>query len=525
MKMLNRPCHWIKDRLKPFEKKYGSRLAAIFLLVLSAAVIWMTLTFRAEKASPENLYWLSSDTLVVIISCLLYYGCSKEIKLADQTTKRFTSLILCHGCAYFADALSCWAESLSLGTLNLAASCLYYSLLFPELLLFWRFSCALLSVEGMDLRGIRIETLNRIMLVALAFSLIINLLNLFIPLCYYVDEGGRFVEADGYFLIFLFPVLFVVNEVFIIVKSRASKADKIVMVICFVCSIAGFMISSIEDLSLFPDPMSISVLMVYVIVISNRSIDLAVTRADLNTAAKIQTDVLPRKFPAFPDRTEFDLFASMTPAREVGGDFYDFFLTDEDHLALVIADVSGKGIPAAMFMMSAKSLIQAQMLAGQDPAAALKNVNRQLSKGKSHMFVTVWLAVVELSTGKGISCNAGHEAPGIRRSGEAFQLLKYPHNLVVGALKKTEYKNREFTLHPGDCLFVYTDGIPEAINGSNEFFGEERLTKALNEDETSDPEEIIRHVHDAVNRFTDHTPQFDDITMLCCRYNGPNDPL
>ena len=242
---------------------------------------------------------------------------------------------------------------------------------------------------------------------------------------------------------------------------------------------------------------------------------------ELKLAADIQINTLPMNFPAFPDRHEFDLYASMTPAKEVGGDFYDFFLIDDDHLALVIADVSGKGIPAALFMMVSKTLIKNQLMSGCDPATAVDRVNQQLcERNSSMMFVTVWTAVLEISTGKGVACNAGHENPGIRRGGGDFELLKYKHGMFIGVNKKAKYEAREFELGPGDCIFVYTDGVPEATDAAGKMFGEERLTETLNVDPDAVPEELIRRMYDSVNRFVAGAPQFDDTTMLCLKYSG-----
>lgn len=243
---------------------------------------------------------------------------------------------------------------------------------------------------------------------------------------------------------------------------------------------------------------------------------------ELKTAREVQANSLPSVFPPFPDRREFSLYASMTPAKEVGGDFYDFFMTDSDHLALVIADVSGKGVPAALFMMVSKSLIKNELLSGYDPAAALTRVNQQLCEhNSSQMFVTVWLAVVELSTGKGLACNAGHEHPAFRRAGGDFELLKYKHGMFIGIARKAKYQNREFELHPGDSIFVYTDGIPEATAAGSEMFGEERLVSALNACPDRGPEEMIRWVKRSVDSFVGDAEQFDDLTMLCLEYRGP----
>ena len=242
---------------------------------------------------------------------------------------------------------------------------------------------------------------------------------------------------------------------------------------------------------------------------------------DLRLASDIQVSALPRTLPQAAEGKKFDIYASMTPAKEIGGDFYDYFLVDDDHLAMVIADVSGKGIPAALFMMVSQALIKTQLMTGLAPAEALTNVNLQLCENNdSQMFVTIWAAVIELSTGKGLACNAGHENPALRRADGAFELLEYPHNMFVGAVKQARYQNREFELQPGDCIFVYTDGVPEAANDAEEMFGEEQLCEALNQRPDAEPEELIRHVHDTVNRFAGNAEQFDDITMLCVKYYG-----
>jgi serine phosphatase RsbU (regulator of sigma subunit) len=242
---------------------------------------------------------------------------------------------------------------------------------------------------------------------------------------------------------------------------------------------------------------------------------------ELVMAREIQASALPNTFPPFPDRTEFALYASMTPAKEVGGDFYDFFLIDADHLALVIADVSGKGIPASLFMMISKTLIKNELLTGCDPAAALTRVNAQLLEQNSRMmFVTVWLAVLEISTGKVVACNAGHEHPALRRADGNFELIKYPHGIFVGVNKKARFMNRECELRPGDRIFVYTDGVPEATAADEKMFGETRLEAALNTCPDGTPEEILHAVKSAVDAFVGDAEQFDDLTMLCLEYRG-----
>ena len=243
--------------------------------------------------------------------------------------------------------------------------------------------------------------------------------------------------------------------------------------------------------------------------------------AELNVAKSIQTGALPSKFPPFPDKKEFDLYATMTPAKEVGGDFYDFFMVDDDHIALVMADVSGKGIPAALFMMESKILIRSAVQSGLSPSAALIKANEQLLENEDiDFFVTVWLAVVDINTGKGLAANAGHEHPTLKHKNGDYEMVKYKHSLAVATIEGLQFKEHEFELKAGDELFVYTDGVTEATNSDNELFGEERLVDSLNKCKASGPEELLPHIKADIDEFVGDAPQFDDITMLAFRYNG-----
>ena len=243
--------------------------------------------------------------------------------------------------------------------------------------------------------------------------------------------------------------------------------------------------------------------------------------AELSMATDIQASQLPRLFPAFPNRPEFDVYASMTPAKEVGGDFYDFFLVDDDHIGLVMADVSGKGVPAALFMMISRVLIKSHLQNGETPGEALENVNDQLCEGNdAELFVTAWVAVLEISTGKGIAVNAGHEHPALRRANGQYELVVYRHSPAVATLEGIPYKEHTFQLNPGDSLFVYTDGVAEATSADKELFGTERMLEALNRDPDAEPMGVLKNVMDGINAFVADAEQFDDITMLCLKYIG-----
>ena len=242
---------------------------------------------------------------------------------------------------------------------------------------------------------------------------------------------------------------------------------------------------------------------------------------ELSLATRIQAAMLPHVFPPFPGRPEIDLYASMDPAKEVGGDFYDYFLVDDDHLCLLIADIAGKGVPAALFMMASKIILQNYAMLGKSPAEILTMTNRAIcSNNQEEMFFTVWLGILEISTGKLTAANAGHEYPMIKKPDGSFQLVKDKHGLVIGAFDSVKYKDYEIQMEPGSKLFVYTDGVPEATNADNTLFGTDRMLTALNKEPGALPEEILKNVRITVDSFVKEADQFDDLTMLCLEYNG-----
>ena len=242
-------------------------------------------------------------------------------------------------------------------------------------------------------------------------------------------------------------------------------------------------------------------------------------RTELDMASQIQKGVLPDSFPAFPDREEFGLYASMEPAKEIGGDFYDFFLIDDDHLCLVIADVSGKGVPAALFMMASKIILADNAIMGKSPSEILYDSNNAIcANNKLEMFVTVWIGILEISTGKLSAANAGHEYPALKKADGGFAIFNDKHGFVLGGQEGVKYKEYEIRLAPGDKLFVYTDGVPEAQDPDGNMYRVDRMISALNEDPDASPEQILGTVRGSIRRFVREAEQFDDLTMLCLEY-------
>lgn len=242
---------------------------------------------------------------------------------------------------------------------------------------------------------------------------------------------------------------------------------------------------------------------------------------ELNLASRIQHGMIPHVFPPFPDRDEFDIYASMDTAREVGGDFYDFFMIDEDHLGLVMADVSGKGIPAALFMMISKTVLENVAMLGGGAEEILGRTNDLLSSNNQvEMFVTVWVGILEISTGIITAANAGHEYPVLKKPDGEYELVKDKHGLVIGGMEGFEYESYEIKMEPGSKLFLHTDGIPEATDIDKNMFGIERMLDALNSKPDADPNEILEVVKQKIDEFVQDAEQFDDLTMMCVEYKG-----
>lgn len=240
---------------------------------------------------------------------------------------------------------------------------------------------------------------------------------------------------------------------------------------------------------------------------------------ELDVATRIQADMLPCIFPAFPERPEFDIYATMNPAKEVGGDFYDFFMVDETHLAIVIADVSGKGVPAALFMVIGKTLINDHTKPGVDLGEVFSEVNELLCRSNNEgLFITAFEGVLDLVTGEFTFVNAGHEMPFIAKAGSVYEAHKLRPGFVLAGMEDMIYQSGSIQLSPGDKIFQYTDGVTEATNAAHELYGMERLTEVLVKNTDKKPAELLPTVKADIDAFVGEAPQFDDITMLCVSY-------
>ncbi len=493
-------------------KTYGM----IYTIALALFNIGMSTFFFYEARLLPFQYNVGIDSLGALVCAALYYGCFKQ-KGEGSRTFRILILLVCS--CFMVNEVMILTSYLPDYRIVFFIICMLSKLIdLAMIFLFYLYVRETLNFEGKFAKIV-----ERILPVLLVIQTLILLSNIIYPVTYEVTSEGMYQNASLYYIEEVFLAITSIFTTILVFMSHNPFSQKVAVLTFIFLPLIEYAIigGSFGEASQYGIVL-MSLVIMYCVIFNFKSNKLAATETELNMATQIQTSMLPSTFPAFPERTEFDIHASMDPAKEVGGDFYDFFMIDDDHLALVIADVSGKGVPAALFMMSSKIYINDHATMGGTPAEILERVNKLVcANNKAHMFVTVWLGILEISTGKLTTSSAGHEYPIINVNGK-YELFKDKHGLAIGALSLSKYTDTEIQLKKGDSLFVYTDGVAEATNATNQLFGTERTLEALNSIPSgSAQKDVLLGVRAAVDAFVKEAPQFDDLTMLGLRYNGP----
>ncbi len=410
-----------------------------------------------------------------------------------------------------------WAALQTLTTLELIASGT----------MTWCFSILVLTASQMEEKQAKLTRLS--MTALLILHVVVMLFAPFTGLCWYHDEQNHYHRTSTYLICNLEPMLLLLIDAWLLIRNGSKIERSILPSLWFYITapLAAMILQSFFYGVQFIIAATVAGAM-YVFISLARAQTEAYERdrleksrieTELTMASEIQAKMLPNIYPAFPDCREIDIYATMHPAKEVGGDFYDYFMIDDRYLGIVIADVSGKGVPAALFMMISKTLVQNNAMTGLRPGMVLEAVNRQLcANNPEQMFVTVWFGILDLTTGVLTAANAGHEFPMLKKPGGSFELIRDQHGFVVGGMEGIRYREYEMTLSPGSKLFVYTDGVTEAMNSQGEFFGTDRILSSLNSCADQGPKAILDTLQKAVGQFAGNAPQFDDITMLCLEY-------
>ena len=511
----------VVDRIDSEIGKHRSIIVVGFFFTLILAILSIVLLFVRTFSGLESgwIFSIGADIFCLLICTMLYLSCLLARERSGAYLRIFTLLLTINAMALFLDELTWLVQGLPEFRMhNLVINAFYYANGAVLMFMFWRYVTFALNIEGRVMK--MLDTLLGILLIP---HLIACFVNIVYPLYYSVDMNGVYARGDHYLESQIYLIVSILCVVVALVASKATRRQKLIASSFVSIPILSYLITgSVFGISVNYSCCMVAIVLIYGVLFADRTNSIAITERDLALATRIQGDMLPNVFPAFPERDEFDIYASMNPAKEVGGDFYDFFFIDENHLGIVMADVSGKGVPAALFMMISMTLIKNNALSGKSPSKVLEDTNNQIcANNKEEMFVTVWFGILDIKNGDLIAANAGHEFPMLKTPNGSFEIYKDQHGFVIGGMKDMKYKEYALKLEPGSTLFLYTDGVPEATNSQNELFGVERTVDALNANPGSNPEELLNAVNDAVWEFVGDASQFDDLTMLCIKFNGP----
>lgn len=490
---------------------------ATIVFAIALAVFW-----GLDNLPKVYIINISVDVFAMTMGFVLFVCCMIDVQKNGSRFYYFYMIVNTLFIALFSDMIAWFVDGVpSLRWVNILDNTVYYLTGSFAAFFFFKY---MINILRADSRLPRLA--DKIMKAGLILAVILRIANIWGGFYFTVDQNGIYQRSTVYpismtYMLFSIMIAFVI----IIRYGRRLKRYQRIALYLYVLTplITNILTAAFYGLSLISAINMLVLLLMYCVLNINQGMEKAVADRDLTMATTIQKSMLPRIFPPYPDRNEFSLYAYMKPAKEVGGDFYDFYMIDDDHLALTIADVSGKGVPAALFMMVSKVLVQSRLQSGDSPGEALKNINEQILSGGEglRMFVTIWLCVIEISTGRGVVVNAGHEHPVIRKAGKEYEYVKYRHSPAVATVEGVEFKEHEFTMEPGDTLFVYTDGVLEATNSSVEQYGPDRLLSVLNAQSDNEVEQIVMNVARSVEEFTGDADQFDDLTVMAFRYEGP----
>ncbi len=489
-----------------------------FSCFLTAAAVVLLFVRGFDGMDNNCVFTIGADVFCMAVCTMLCFSAILNPKGHNADTYVFVTLLTTNAFSLFIDE-ACWLVQgiPALYILNRILNVLFFVMGMVLIYLFWKYICRALKLNDKPM-----QIADLFVTIMLYPSLLLSMLNLVYPVFFSVGEDGIYRRAAQWDVSHVYMSITLTVVIIAIAFSKASAKERFVSISFITIPLFNQVLTGgIFGLSTQYAAMTVSIVLIYGVLFAEREKALASTEMELGVATNIQANMLPNTFPFMPERKEFDLYASMDPAKEVGGDFYDFFMVDENRLALVIADVSGKGIPAALFMMASKILIKNCIMTGKSPGEVLKTINNQICENnQQEMFVTVWLGILDLSDGTLTTANAGHEYPIIKTAGGDFELHKSKHSFVVGGIKGISYRETQTTLEPGTKIFVYTDGVPEAEDRSQSQYGYNRFLATLNKNKDAAPQQLLEAVSADVQRFVQDQPQFDDLTMLCIHYRG-----
>ena len=502
--------------MKKLFEKHSLTLGLIFTIasaLICIALSWLVfLDEEIYRRAVDSLFDCGIDVMGAFTCAALYFGSMKQEGDGARAFRAMNVLV----CAGF---LVNEVMYLTLGVPELRAAnfaMVMSSKLIDLVLIYYFYRYVSITL---DFKGKLAGWAEKGIPILLGLEILVILSNIFYPVTFMTGANGEYQATGASAAEDIYLITASIIATILIIRSESPRNQKAAALTFLFLPLINYALTFGEFGNASQYGMVLmSLIIMYCVIFNDKTAKLASTQTELNMATEIQARMLPSNFPALPSREEFDLYASMDPAKEVGGDFYDFFMIDDDHLGIVCADVSGKGVPAALFMMAAKIILANNAMMGLSPAQVLEATNSSVcASNPEEMFITVWFGILEISTGILTAANAGHEYPALKQ-GNRFELFKDKHGLVLGAMDGVKYTEYTIRLDPGDKIFLYTDGVPEATDSHNKLFGTGRMLEALNRRPEESARNILADVQGAVDEFVGAAEQFDDLTMLCLEY-------
>ena len=502
--------------IQKFVEYWKNRSTLIGLIfTVAAGVFTIAMTYvayidqQAYARMQTFLFDCGVDTIGALVSAGLYYGC---IRQEGEGTEAFRTLNVFVSAGFVVNFLLYF----TMGVPAWNACTFIFAMLSKLIDLFMIYYFYQYMRRTLGFEGKLAEWTEKGIPILLGLECLVILSNIFYPTTFRIDETGFYQAANASILEDIYLIVASLITTILIFRSKRPQNQKIAgLTFIFLPLINYVMVGGTFGNASQYGMILVSLIIMYCIIFNEKSSKLAATQTELNMATRIQTDALPPVAPEFPEHPNVNLRASMNTAKEVGGDFFDYFAIDDDHICFLIADVSGKGTPAALFMMTSKTMIKDYGLIQGSTSEIFSSVNARLCENnEAGMFATAWIGILDTRTMTLQYTNAGHNYPMLQRKGQPCEEIHKNHGLFLGGMEFTRYKQGEIQLEPGDRLLLFTDGVVEAHDREKNLYGNERLQKVLDDARDCPGEQVLERILDDVNEFARGVPQFDDITMV-----------
>ena len=499
-------------------KDYRTIFGLIFTIASAVCIGGFSFLFFTEPRLKDYLFHAGVNSLGSIFCAALYFGCMKQ---EGNGISALRSLIVLVSACFVANEAMYYTLNVPEESTACFVFCLISKLLdLVMIYLFYTYVRVTLGFEG------KLAKLAKIVLpVLMTIEVLIILSNIFYPTTFYIDASGMYqASAIPWTEDIYLAITSVITAILIIMSHNPVKQKAAALTFILFPLLEYVMMGGRFGNASQYGMILMSLIVMYCTIFIDKSRTLETTQTDLRIASKIQADALPPAAPEFDDHPEVNLRGSMNTAREVGGDFYDYFLIDENRICFLIADVSGKGTPAALFMMTAKTMIKDYALTKDTTSEIFTAVNARLCENNDEgMFATAWIGILDTRKMSLQYTNAGHNFPVLQRKGQPCEPMDKVHGLFLAGMEFTRYKQDEIRLEPGDRLFLYTDGVTEAHNRTNEIYGTDRLEQMLESTKDAPGEQVLDSILADINVFAEGAPQFDDITMVVLTIQNASD--